>query len=165
MKYIVVLLCLAGLPLLGQPTGNPKDRQAKAEQKWEKNRQRAEETVFNNRVNQEVERRLNVERQAAQTVAVQAQQAAVATYGGYNRAPQPLYHVSQEGAVAIAQKMNSPAEILKLGIECRKEIGERSEKYCKDLTKEALDETGNVFRSARKAVPRPPAILIPRYGW
>lgn len=173
MKYVIFLL-LAGLPLLAQPTGSAEQRREKAEQRWAENKQRTEEQVFENRVSQEVEKRLNTERQAAQTAAIQAQQAAASSfYGGsygYNRwAPQPVYHMPQDGAVAIGERVSPPENILETGVTCVERLAEKlgpkeAQKFCKDVTKEALEESGNISRSARKAV-KAPAILIPRYGW
>lgn len=168
---VFFLLVLAGLPLLAQPSGSAEERRAKAEKRWAENRQRTEETIFENRVSQEVERRMNAECQAEQTVAVQQQQAAAVAYGGYgyNRwAPQPVYHMPQDGAVAIGERVSPPENILNTGISCverlAEKLGKDAQKFCKDITKEALEESGNISRSARKAV-RSPLILIPRWGW
>lgn len=91
-------------------------------------------------------------------------------YGGYSGnwgQPQPLYHISQEGAVAIGERVSPPNEIFRSAIDCVKELGndKDTQKFCKDVAQKTLKETGNVSRSARKAVPRPAPILLPRWGW
>src|SRR3989344_7764009 len=116
MKSVLFLLCLAGgLPLLAQPDTTREERQERVKRRQTENRRHMEEQIFNNRVEQEVQRRLNLEHQAAaQTAAVQAQQAAN-TYGGYgyNRwASQPIYHMPQDGAVAIGERVSLPNDIL-----------------------------------------------------
>lgn len=88
-------------------------------------------------------------------------------YSGNWGQPQPVYQIRQEGAVAIGERVSPPNEIFRSAIDCVKELGndKDTQKFCKDVAQKTLKETGNVSRSARKAVPRPAPILLPRWGW
>ncbi len=75
----------------------------------------------------------------------------------------------QDGAVAIGERVSPANDILETGVSCVDRLAEKlgykdAQTYCKEITKEAMKTSGNVSRSARKAVKAPP-ILIPRYGW
>ncbi len=177
MKYVIFLLCLAGLPLLGQPSGSAEQRRAKAEARWAENKQRMDEIVFENRVEQEVQRRVNEKQQTAQTAAVQAQQAqamASSFYGGgyYNRWAPQVFTASQEGSVAIANKISMDPTPLTSFSDCVADLVATNLKpkeavsACKDAAKIAADlekrkanEAADATKSSR------PFILIPRYEW
>ncbi len=80
-----------------------------------------------------------------------------------------LYHMPQDGAVAIGERVSPANDILQTGVDCVDKLTEKlgykdAQAYCRDITREAMKTSGNVSRSARKAVKAPP-ILIPRYGW
>lgn len=88
---------------------------------------------------------------------------------GWGYQPQPVYQVSQEGAVAIGERVTPPGDILETGVSCVERLAEKlgskdAQKFCKEVTNKTLGTSGDISRSARKAV-KPPLILIPRWGW
>lgn len=182
MMIVVFLLVFGAFGLWGQQQEDRdaqerRERRARVEAEWKKDRDRvaAESAVVQAQMQATLEDSL-AKQEATLKDSIARQEAAVQqslsrnnTWGGGGRGG-PLYHMPQDGAVAIGERVSPANDILETGIGCVERLTEKkidpkeAQAYCKDITREAMKTSGNVSRSARKAVKAPP-ILIPRYGW
>ncbi len=142
-----------------------KEDQARVAAEIAKNQKDQADLIQQNLARTEAAIRASLARNEAATNAFIARQNS--NWGGGRGGP--LYHMPQDGAVAIGERVSPANDILQTGVDCVDKLTEKlgykdAQAYCRDITREAMKTSGNVSRSARKAIKAPP-ILVPRYGW